>query len=202
MNGFTHKGRVVALLALVALVVAACSGDSSNEEPAPLAPAAGAEQPDPLPPNDDPGDAPAIAGTCLEGEPDCLDTLEPGQEPQDLPDHDLPVPPRDEEPGAVSGGMLVAGGLTVSEALATDATTILAVQGFLFDDGSGPRLCELLAESLPPLCGGASIPITGHEEVIAVPLVTAQGVTWTDASVTVFGEIIDGILVVDPTVAG
>ena len=155
-----------------------------------------------MPPNDDPGGTPAIVGTCLEGEPDCLDTLEPGQEPQDLPDHDLPVPTRDEEPGAVSGGMLVAGGLTVSEALATDATGILAVSGFLFDDRSGARLCELLAESLPPLCGGESIAVTGYEEVIGVPMVSAQGVTWTDQSVSLFGEIIDGILVVDPSVAG
>ena len=199
MNGFSSKGRVVALLALVALVVAACGGDSSNDEPAPLAPAAGSEQPDPLPPNDDPGGAPAIAGTCLEGEPDCLDTLEPGQEPQDLP-------PSVDEPGTAGGsvaggGMLVAGGLTVSEALATDAI-IIAVQGHLLDDGSGARLCEALAESYPPQCGGASIPVTGYEEVIAVPLASAQGVTWTDQSVSLFGEIIDGILVVDPTVAG
>jgi hypothetical protein len=203
MNTFFRRGRVVALLAVFLLVVAACGDDDSgNVEQAPTAPP-GAQVSDPLPVNDNPGDTPAVSSACFEDEPDCQDTLVGNPEPQDLP------PPSDDEPGTatgggatVSGGALVDGGLTVSEALATDATSVLAVHGFLLDDGSGARLCELLAESYPPQCGGAFVPVTNYEEVIGVPLSNAQGVTWTDSEVTVFGEIIDGTLVVDPMVAG
>ena len=60
----------------------------------------------------------------------------------------------------------------------------------------------MLAESYPPQCGGASIPVTNYEEVVNVPLNSNQNVTWTDDRVTFFGEIIDGVFVVDPTVAG
>jgi hypothetical protein len=98
--------------------------------------------------------------------------------------------------------MLIDGGLSVSEALATDATGVIGVQGSLFDDGTGARLCEALAESYPPQCGGVSIPVTGYEEVITVPLSNAQGVTWTDQPVSLLGEIINGTLVVSPTTSG
>jgi hypothetical protein len=101
-----------------------------------------------------------------------------------------------------SSGMLIDGGLSVSEALATDATGVIGVQGSLFDDGTGARLCEALAESYPPQCGGVSIPVTGYEEVITVPLSNAQGVTWTDQPVSLLGEIINGTLVVSPTTSG
>ena len=94
--------------------------------------------------------------------------------------------------------MLVEGGLSVSEALTTGATGVIAVQGFLVDDGTGARLCEALAESYPPQCGGASILVTGYEDVITVPLGTEQGVTWTDESVSLFGEVTGGTLVVSP----
>ena len=94
------------------------------------------------------------------------------------------------------------GGLTIADALASDATGTIAVQGFLVDNGTTARLCEALAESYPPQCGGDSIPVAGYEEMIDVPLASAQGVTWTDEYVTLFGEIIDGTFVVDATVAG
>ncbi len=65
-----------------------------------------------------------------------------------------------------------------------------------------PRLCEALAESFPPQCGGASVPVSGHVGTSSIPLVSEQGVTWTDQPVTFLGEIIDGTLVVDSTVSG
>ena len=90
----------------------------------------------------------------------------------------------------------------MSEALTGDAAGGIAVSGFLFDDGSGPVLCEVLAESFPPQCGGASVPVEGYEEAVDVPLVSEQGVTWTDQPLTLFGEIVDGTFVIDPTVLG
>jgi hypothetical protein len=187
-----------ALLLAVALVAAACGGgDDDGSAPQPP----GSEEPAPvLPTNDDPGATPpAAAGACLEGEPDCVDTLVGDPVPLPPPGDD---PAGDDGGPVVSGGMLVDGGLTVSEALATDATGVIAVRGFLLDDGSGARLCEALAESYPPQCGVASIAVTGYEEMVDVPLVQAQGVTWTDQTVSLLGEIVDGVLVVDPMVAG
>jgi hypothetical protein len=124
-------------------------------------------------------------------EPDCND-LGPLPSGED-------VPPS-LEPGT-AGGMIVDGGISVSEAVSGDVSGVIAVRGFLFDDGSGWRLCDALAESFPPQCGGESVAISGHEEVVDVPYLNEQGVTWTDATVTVLGEIVDGTLVVDSTVS-
>lgn len=191
--------RAAAILAMV-IVVAACGDGSSDGDLAPSGPA-GTVDTGPLQHDDDPGEHPAISGACVEGEPDCTDTIVVGDDEPLPPPGDEPVPPP--AGGAVvSGGMLADGGLTVSDALATDATGTIAVKGFLLVDDSGARLCELLAESFPPQCGGASIPVAGYEEVIREPLTTAQGITWTDGTVALLGEIIDGTLVVDPTVAG
>jgi hypothetical protein len=127
------------------------------------------------------------ASDCEADAPDCGDAI-PAEEPGGT--------------GTPSIGMPVDGGLTVSEALNATATGVLAMQGFVFNDGSGAKLCEALAESFPPQCGGASIAITGYEGSITVPLVSEQGVSWTDLPVTLFGEIVDGTFVVDPTVSG
>ena len=137
-----------------------------------------------LPLNTNPDADPAVSGACLVDEPDCNDTGAMGDEPVDLP------PPSDETPT----GAVVDGGLTVSEALATDATGILAVGGFLVDDGTTARLCEALAESFPPQCGGASIELASYTTIDPDSLKTEQGVTWTDDHTVVFGEIVDGVL--------
>lgn len=192
--------RAAVLLTAFVLAAAACGGSSANDRPAPLAP--DSSEPASLPPDDASGDTPVISGACAVGEPDCKDAIAGGGD-------ELPPPSTDDEPASDPGdnvvssdGMLVSGGLSIPDALATDAVGVIAVQGFLFDDGAGARLCEVLAESLPPQCAGASISIENHEEMIAVPLSVAQGVTWSDGIVSFFGEIVDGTLVVDPSVAG
>lgn len=171
--------RHLALLAAVTLAVAACATPDAGDAAADL------------PLNSDPGSSGQIAGTCLEGEPECNDT------PGDLP------PPGDiaDEPITPSPA-LVDGGLTISEALATDAEGIIAVQGFLLVADGTSLLCDALAESYPPQCGGASIEITGYEEALGAPITSAQGVSWTEEHVTFLGEIVDGTFVVDTTAQG
>lgn len=184
---------LLALLAVLALVAAACGAeDDASDSQAPLG---GTEEPAVLPPNSNPDATPPnAAGACHEDEPDCQDTLGPGEVPSDLPDSSgTPITPT---------GMPADGGLTVSDALASDATGTIAVNGFLLVNAEGARLCEALAESYPPQCSGTAITITGYEEMVSVPLSNAQGVTWTDGLATFFGEIVDGTLVVDPTVTG
>ena len=96
--------------------------------------------------------------------------------------------------------------MSVSEVLSGEVAGAAAVKGFLVVDAGGARLCEALAESYPPQCGGEALPITNYEEFIAeeflgVPVQEAQGVTWTDDVVSLLGLIVDGTLVVDPTIA-
>jgi hypothetical protein len=91
--------------------------------------------------------------------------------------------------------------MSVSEILSGDVTGAAAVKGFLVVDAGGARLCEVLAESYPPQCGGGALPITNYEEFLGVPVQEAHGVTWTDDVVSFLGLIVDGTLVVDPTIA-
>ena len=133
-----------------------------------------------LPVNDNADVGGPAAGACLVGEEDCNDT--PGGEPQVLP------------PPASQGDLAVT--LTVAEAANTSGQVI--VNGFLVDVAGESRLCEVLAESFPPQCGGASITMTSLEQVDPDDLKTEGDVTWTDFPVTVLGEMVDGTLVVAP----
>ena len=166
--------RLAAVIAALALVAAACGGGDADAQV----------------PVNDAGDSPVIASACLIEEPECDDTPSGDQEPQDLPSDD---------DGAIdSGGLIIDGGLTIPEALATDATGIIAVKGFLIDDGQEARLCELLAESLPPQCGGASVVIDSLDQIDPDEITSDGNVTWTDQLVTVLGELVDDTLVTTP----
>lgn len=109
-----------------------------------------------------------------------------------------------DEPISPAGGLLVDGGLTIPEALATDAIGVLAVRGNLFDDGTGVRLCEMLAESFPPQCGGARLEVAGFgfdqigqlPDAESISVTSAQGVTWTDGYVSLLGELEGDVLMV------
>jgi len=154
----------------------------------------------------DPGDdRPAVAGACIEGVVDCVDTViiddSSGSQSPDV----------DTGGGAViSGSVTLESGLTIEEALGSDVAGIVAVRGYLFDDGTGLRLCSVLAESFPPQCGGASMPVEGFgfdrisgladDELVRVE--QSGGVTWTDGPVTLFGEVVDGTFVVDENAVG
>lgn len=153
--------RFLALLAVLALLAAACGADD-----------------------------PVVAGLCPQDEPDCDDVgAIPGDEAPDTSDSDEPI--------TQSGGALAGGGLSVPEAMASDATGIIAVSGFLFDDGSGIRLCEALAESFPPQCGGSYLLVDGlsFDDVGNLPeaenimVSTEQNVTWTDGFVSLLGDV-------------
>ena len=179
------------MLAVMALVAAACG--TSDEQPAPTVPIGASDEPSALPINPNPDDTPATAGACVEGEPDCNDTLAVGEEPQDLP------PPGDD---VVPSGMPVDGGLSVADAVKVSRDGPIAVKGFLFIDGVGARLCEVLAESFPPQCGGVFVPVEGFEEMLNVPLSDSQGISWTDQHVSFLGEFVDGTFIVNATVSG
>ncbi len=115
-----------------------------------------------------------------------------------------PVPdPKISDGGdTASGGLVVDGGLSIPEAIAYQGDQVVAVQGFVVRDGQTGALCELLAESYPPQCGGASLDIVNPEATSELVLVEAGGVQWSETYVTVFGRISDGRLTIDTTVNG
>jgi hypothetical protein len=145
-----------------------------------------------------------VSSQCTQDEPDCEDT-----EVVDGDETGTGEGGGEANDGG-TGGMVVDGGLSVSEALDGTVTGTIAVGGFVVGDAGSVRLCELLAESLPPQCGGASVVLSGIsvDDLDALPdsenldLRTAQGVAWTDHSVSFFGELVDGEFVIDPLVAG
>ncbi|MBK5269082.1 MAG: hypothetical protein JJE47_16800 [Acidimicrobiia bacterium] len=172
--------RLAVLLAALMMIAAACSSADSDD-------------PAQVPVNDQPNDNPVASGACTIDEPNCNDTVI-GGEPQVLPG--------DNSDAGSSGGMTVDGGLSVSDALSGGVSGVLAVQGFIVDDGTGAKLCEALAESFPPQCAGASMPISGYETAITTPFINEQNVMWTDQTVSLFGEIVDGTFVVSSAVSG
>jgi hypothetical protein len=103
------------------------------------------------------------------------------------------------EPGGPSLGM--GPGISVSEALASDLDGPLLVNGYLVVVDGEVRLCELLAESYPPQCGGASLVVEGLD-LSAYSLTREGGVSWTDGHVQVLGEVKDRRLVVSAASAG
>lgn len=66
----------------------------------------------------------------------------------------------------------------------------VVVAGFLVDDGALVRLCDALAESYPPQCGGESVVVT-NSEVLTLEWRAEQGVRWIDLPV-VFEGTYDG----------
>lgn len=185
---------LMAVLAALALVAAACGDDDDADVS--VGDDAAAEPGDEagLPIADDESVPPA-AGACLEGTVDCNDT--PG---------DLGPPllePGDEDVVPVTG-VLVDGGLSPEEALSMGpADGVIAVTGFILDGATGTYLCGALAESYPPQCGAGAIELEGFAlEMVAAPISVAEGVTWTDTPVSVFGVVDNGVMTVDETVTG
>ena len=189
----------LATLAALALTAAAC-GSSSNADDTTTA---DDTEGSPLAGADEAGDTPAVAGVCAPGHPDCEDTLVVAPDVSDLPStgDEGPVPGATD--AVRSSGTTIDGGLTISEALATDATGILAVKGHFFDDGTGPRLCEgLVGLGERYGCDGQHISVTNLDsDTLGTSVVFHDGLTYTEDLLTLFGELVDGSLIVDNLVA-
>ena len=70
------------------------------------------------------------------------------------------------------------------------------VEGFLVHRDGVTLLCELLAESYPPQCGGSSVRVEGLDLESVAGLKTAEGVTWSDGVVRLTGRLRDGVLTI------
>jgi len=81
-------------------------------------------------------------------------------------------------------------GLSVAEALTHGPTDdLVTVTGALFVDADGTvRLCDAIAESFPPQCGGERIVVEGLDLAGVPDLQEENGVRWAE-SATLFGSV-------------
>ena len=99
---------------------------------------------------------------------------------------------------APAGRLLGVGpGLSVSDALASDLTGPLLVNGFIVIRDGETRLCELLLESFPAQCGDASMVVEGFDPSTADGLTEASGVIWSAGPMQLLGAIDGDHLVVE-----
>jgi hypothetical protein len=111
-----------------------------------------------------------------------------------------PVAPDGDE--TVSGGFAVDGGLSVQEALDYTGSETIAVQGYVVITGPTGSLCETLAESFPPQCGGQSLIITNPGAASGEVLVEEGETQWSEQPVTFFGSVSNGQFTIDTTISG
>jgi hypothetical protein len=178
-RGFT----TVAVVSVVAVVVAGCSV-ASEERSGP-----GADG------------VPVVVVECAEEVADCDDTLITGEDT--VIDGTLPPAPTDgegQEP--VSSGFVVDGGIDIPDAIAYEGTEVVAVRGYFVAGESGARLCEALAESYPPQCGGVSVAVANPELLSHVVLVEEGGTQWSEDYITVLGQVVAGELTIAADVSG
>lgn len=109
-------------------------------------------------------------------------------------DDDTLAPPNGGAPAVliVSDGNLDGGdaGMSVRQALGHRATDdLVSVTGALFVNPDGTvLLCEAIAESFPPQCGGARLEVRGLELTTIEGLQREGNVQWAE-SVVLFGSV-------------
>ena len=107
----------------------------------------------------------------------------------------------DDEGDVVSGPISGVGpGITVGVALISNLTGPLLVNGQLHVENGRVRLCEVLAESFPPRCGGRFLVVEGLDLMTIGGLTTEGSVTWSDQTVQVLGTVEGEVLTVAETV--
>ena len=90
----------------------------------------------------------------------------------------------------IADGAINEPGMSVADALGHQATDdLVTVSGALFVDPDGTvRLCDAIAESFPPQCGGERIVVEGLDLDLIANLQTEGDVSWAEG-VTLFGSV-------------
>ena len=111
----------------------------------------------------------------------------------------------DAAPAPSAGSPIPGGGLAIEEAIASTLEGPLMVKGYLVAPEGGPvRLCSALLESYPPQCGDPSLVVEGLD-LATVEGLTATSepdlaqVTWSDAEISILGDVEDGVITVSQT---
>ena len=102
----------------------------------------------------------------------------------------------------IDGGRLMAP-VTIEQVLTFEGETPVFVEGTLFADANGVRLCEAIGESSPVQCLGSQITITDLElfPEYADLLVGDGEVRISEGEIDVVGFYSDGNLRIDPAAA-
>ncbi len=98
--------------------------------------------------------------------------------------------------GACSGSPTPGSGITVAHARGLRQAQVQLVSGFVVADGTRVQLCEALAESFPPQCGGASIEVRGLDLNALTGLQESGRVRWSPQERLLYGEIRGGVLTI------
>jgi hypothetical protein len=140
---------------------------------------------------------PDVIFVCADNQPDCQDTITTG----DLPTggNDPVAPTTGSSDGAVSNGMIVDDGLSVSEAIAYEGSQPVAVHGYVVRTSESAQLCEALAESYPPQCGGANLILVNPNATDDLPLLEDGNVQWSPDIVILIGTVTGIELTIDTT---
>lgn len=130
---------------------------------------------------------PDVLVACAEDQPDCQDTITTG----DLPTggNDPLAPSTGPDSGSVSDGIVVDDGLSVAEAIAYEGSEPVAIHGYVVRTSETAQLCEVLAESFPPQCGGASLTLVDANAIDGLPLLEEGDTQWSPNIVILVGTI-------------
>jgi hypothetical protein len=166
----------ILIVGLVALVAAGCAVSEERSGP-------GADE------------VPVVSLQCAEDHPDCVDTVV-----GDQPDTGGPTPTAPVD--SSSSGFIVGPGLTITEAVAYDGAEPVAVGGFVVTTPEGTRLCEALAESFPPQCGGPSVNVVNPETLTNFVLIEEGETQWSPDLVVVLGHVSGSDFTIASNVSG
>jgi len=174
---FLMSARLLALLAVI-LIASSCVASEERSGP-------GADG------------IPDVLVACVEDHPDCQDTLATG----DLPTggNDPLAPSTEPDDGSISSGMVTEDGLSVSEAIGYEGSQPVAIHGYVVRTPDAAQLCEALAESYPPQCGGASLALANPDATDGLTLVEDGDVQWSPDIVILIGTVTGNELTIDTT---
>ena len=176
---FKMSARLLALLAVV-LIASSCVASEERSGP-------GADG------------VPDVLVACAEDHPDCQDTPATGGLPTG--GNDPLAPSTEPDDGLITSDMIADGGLSVSDAIEYEGAQPVAVHGYVVRTSDAAQLCEALAESYPPQCGGASLALANPDATDGLPLVEDGDVQWSPDIVILIGTVTGNELIIDTTSA-
>ncbi len=91
-------------------------------------------------------------------------------------------------------------GISIGEALTSNLTGPLLINGLLHVQNGQVRLCESLAESFPPQCAERFLVVKGLDLTTMDGLTSEGSVTWSDQPVQLLGTVEDEVLTIAGTV--
>ena len=88
---------------------------------------------------------------------------------------------------------------TVSQSPKQSHMKPVAVHGYVVRTPTAAQLCEALAESYPPQCGGASLTLVNPDATDGLPLIEDGDVQWSPDLVILIGTVTSNELTIDAT---